>query len=539
MVLTDSQKAAKIRVEAAGGKFIAPSKYGKMIPKQTRVLAKPNQIAAYSARKKMPSAFKKISHECASLVNQCLDPEEAASNPTRWCNTYGLSSIYACKNVINASFSEDNRCAVAVHPRLRNAIFTTAGNVFGPIQLSAGSPSVPIRAPFGVQDIAIASTQVVYISSPIYYRDRHVTLAFPNESTGGVVYPIGLTVPDGQTNGVFMELLFPQARSNQLVITCKTYGPTFGLISSAQYLSNASGVISVQLKNGDSGLASPSYFSMELETLAAPWQGRMNMTMLNSAAISFPVFYTLPNHAQHMLAYDIKDTDTIIENGEKSIIVAQSLLCTAQMSDLTNGGSIAIARVPGGTVIGEASGNVEASNWYEWLASLAVNNYDGAVKNGCYGWYLPDDERGFFYRDNSLFILNEQPYIAAEFTVNDATEASVVRIKVCSIVQFTSNSSTFAKGPSGVCYEIEEMRVLLSHVDACYSNGTHKEALKKHLKNAGNAVMKILSNPDNWKKAGEFLDRHLTEYLSRAPATNEAYGQRQRYDQRDSMVYHM
>jgi len=175
------------------------------------------------------------------------------------------------------------------------------------------------------------------------------------------------------------------------------------------------------------------------------------------------------------------------------------------MSDLNNGGVLAIARVPGASVIGAGDDEVDFNTWYDWIASLPYNSHDGAVKKGGYAWYLPEDETGFFYRPLDTYFGKELPYMVSEFTASDTTEAAIVRIKVVTIVQFTTTSSVYDCRPSCFVSEMAFMHHILSLVVAAYSNDGHKEGLKKMLKKVGGHVVKLLKNPKTYATVAELL----------------------------------
>lgn len=498
--LTAYQLKAKARVEANGGTFVPPGQYRKV--KKSAVKAAPHMVAQYTAKKQYKETYKRISPETEEIIDQILDPEAAANNSVRWPNTYGNSAIYSVKNVINARFASDNRCAVSVHPRLRNSIFTTAGGTYGGTLQKLTTDG---HKPYFAQAMSVQAPQFVNMSSPIYYGGGHATLPVPNEGVERLCYPCGFSENVGTNEGIIMNMNFPNAKDGQIYLIFDKYNASFGLISSSTYETDGSGNLSVQIFNAGVGDTAPSFFSIRITTSSAPWSGLCNGVIASQSVGAVLSTFTLPDHAQHMVIYDIKDADTIIENGERYMVLAQSLLCTSQMSDINNGGAIAIARVPGGTVVGEGSSTQDSSSWYEWISSLSTNNYDGATKNGAYGFYLPDDERGFFYRDVGSFFTEELPYLTSEFTVADVSESSIVRIKVCTTVQFTTNSSTFQLAPSGVCYEVNEIHHLLSLVSACYENDTHRDALRKKMQVIGGRVKKIVKNPRNWEKGAAML----------------------------------
>lgn len=504
--LTSAQLAKKAQVEAAGGVFVHPSQYRKV--KKGAVKGAPHMVAQYQAKKQYKQVYKRIAPETEMIIDQCLDPESAAGNATRWPNTYGKSAVYACKNVINAAFASDNRCAVAVHPRLRNAIYATTG-LQSTIPVYTPDNSFNTSSPYLIEDMRLQGPLELNLSSPLVFGSREVIMPFPSEVAGRLLYPLQFVMGSGTgTTNVFLRFHFPNAAQDQIRVQLKTYSSTMATLATTNYYNNETDSytqVAVQLWQTSSPAI--SYFSFTITTNGTPWAGTVAATLYSQFVTGGVLAQAvLPNHAQHMYCYDLKDTESIIESAEKAIIISQSLLLTAQMSDINNGGALAIARVPGNTQIGAGTGSIDTNSWYEWLASLSTNNYDGASKSGGYGFYLPDDERGFFYRDVGQFgLLDQMPYLASEFTVADTTEGSIMRIKVATIVQFTTNSSTYQLAPSPICDELHEIHHLLSLVNACYENDTHKQQLAAMLKKLSSQVKKIIKNPANWQKGASVL----------------------------------
>ena len=514
-MLTAKQEAKKAKVEAAGQVFLPPSQYRQMMmdkakPKYSKsaVKANPNQIAAYSARKAYKRDFKEISPDTDMLIDQTLNPEDV-NETTRWPNTYGLSAVYKSKTILNAKFSDDNRCCVAVNPSVRDSIFTTSGMATTQTLVPYGT-NTQVN-PFSIQSVVLQNVNtVVPWSSPIILQNRQAIIPFPNAQTGQLLYPAGFTFPAGATANVTMSLRFPNAIGDQARVTILTYDSSFQLVRTTS--TAAIGVQGNPAGIGtDLGFVTPtdaavSYFAVQILGSNIPYYGDIYMfirdeetTVANRASMN------IPNHAQHVSIYDIRDADTIVDSADQAFILAQSLLITAQMSDLNNGGVLAIARVPAGSVVGEGDDEVDFNSWYEWIASLPYNSYDGAVKDGGYSWYLPEDETGFFYRPLDTYFSKELPFLVSEFTSSDITEGSIVRIKVATIVQFTTTSSVYDCRPSCYVSEMAFMHHILSLIAASYPNGTHKEQLKRALKKVGGQVIKLLKNPKTYATVAELV----------------------------------
>jgi len=518
MSLTEKQMRAKMKAEAAGQVFLPPNQYKAMMkdrakPKYTKkaVRTNPQQVASYTAKKAFKSEYKEISPDTELLIDQCLNPEDV-NESTRWPNTYGLSATYKCKTILNAKFSDENRCCVAVNPTVRDSIFTTAGSS-GQQQLNKYDTNGAAN-PFSLQDIILASTNtVVSWSAPIILESRQALIPFPNSQTAQLLYPIGFSYQaNTNINNIALNMRFPAALSDQAQVRVTYYSSSYTNVYDSGYISitnqgSPSGMGITNLGLGNAIVPTVAYMAVQIRGTILPYTGPVYLYFTYDPATGPTTlgYLDYPNHAQHVTIHDIRDADTIVDSATQAFVLAQSLLITAEMSDLNNGGVLSIARVPGATVIGEGDDEVDFNSWYEWIASLPYNAYDGAVKNGGYCWYLPEDETGFFYRPLDTYFGKELPYMVSEFTVSDNTEASVVRIKVSTIVQFTTTSSIYDCRPSCYVSEMAFMHHILSLVQAAYSNDGHKAGLKAGLKKVAASVVKLLKNPKTYATAGGIL----------------------------------
>lgn len=537
--LTESQMQAKMRVESQGGVFIPPSKYlkGKKVkaPKVKYAVYDPSQQRqkkvnqydqySYTARAAVApirsmSSYQKLSADAAAIVDQVLDPETATSNIVRWPNTYGVSAVYPSKNVLSAKFAANNRSAIAVYPRLRKSIFATRGDSYAvilPENLNA-TTRPGTYSPYLSQDISISSfrdnpTDGLLVSEPFFITQDAVVVPVPHAGTNAMVYNFYGTSLSAAKTGIFFNTVFrfPGAYRESIQVTITRYDGAMNVIGNPQaYECDAEGIVSCTMWQDSNAWigGQPFAFSYRITSNFTPYVGKFVATMTTSA-INNDVVLQIPNTPYNMSYEDLKDTDTIMQSAEKYMILGQSLLLTPQMSDTKNGGTLAIGRVPGGSYVGLGSGGVTNDNWYDWIASLPTNNYDGPVKKGGYSFFLPDDERGFFYRDVNSFSDISLPYIVSEFTAPEDAGEDPVRIKVVTLVQMTTNSSVHSLRPSSVCPELRQIHHILSMVNAAYENETHKEQLKKHLKTIGNRVLEIVKNPDNWVKGASALSALL------------------------------
>lgn len=523
MSLTEKQQAAKERVESNGGKFLSPSAYREMMqskakPKYSKKAVKvnPQQVASYSVRKAYKKDFKEISPDTDMIIDQCLNPEDC-NEVTRWPNTYGLSAVYKCKTVFNAKFDSTGRSCVAVAPTINSSIFATWGATTNSdlgVAGAAGSAN-----PYSFQQFVLDEQgEQVSWNAPFIFNNGQALIPFPNASQKKLMYPINFTtvgVVAPNLQDFFMRFRFPNAIAAQAQVKVSLYGNTFGLITSFQqgviHQTSVPEGYGCDFVIGDNvSLVGVSYISIELIGTALPYRGPVYSFISKSNLAGATARVILPNHAQHVGVYDIKDASTIAESASQAFVLAQSLLLTAEMSDINNGGMLSVARIPAGSPIGMDStqnlGSINTNNWYEWIASLANNNYDGPVKNGGYAWYLPEDETGYFYRPVDNYFSKELPYLASEFTcITGLSESAVVRIKVATIVQFTTSASIYDQRPACHISEKDFMHHMLSLIPAAYSNEGHKDALKRVLKNAGGKVKKLLKDPKTYARAAELL----------------------------------
>ena len=502
--------------ESAPSTPVTTKKYGYRKYSKQAVKTNPQQVASYTAKKQYKSYFKEISPDADLLVDQLLNPEDSMEI-TRWPNTYGLSSVYKCKTVFNAKFDGTGRSCVAVAPTINSSIFATWGATTNSDLSVAGSAGA--ANPYSFQQVVLDEQgEQVSWNAPIIFNNGQALIPFPNASQKKLMYPISFTslnVTPPNLLDYFMRFRFPNAIASQAQVKVSLYGNTFGLITSFQqgviHQTSVPEGYGCDFTIGDNvSLVGVSYMSIELIGTALPYRGPVYTFMSKSSLTGATARVILPNHAQHVGVYDIKDASTIAESASQAFVLAQSLLLTAEMSDINNGGMLAIARVPAGSPIGMDStqnlGSINTNNWYEWLASLANNNYDGPVKEGGYSWYLGEDETAYFYRPIDNYFSKELPYLAAEFTVIPSlADAATVRIKISTIVQFTTTASIYDHRPSCYIQDRDFIHHVLSLINASYSNDGHKEGLKRALKTIGVKAKALLKNPKTYTTAAKLL----------------------------------
>lgn len=483
------------------------------------VKVNPHQVASYSARKVYKKTFKEISPEADSLIDQVLNPEDC-NEVTRWPCTYGLSSVYKCKTILNAKFDVDGRSSVAVTPNIKDCIFTTWGGVSSVPLFEYQSVTNFNTNPYTFQSVTLDKIgEIVPWSAPIIASNGQCLAPFPSATNGALLYPIQFSETGSADGAPILSLRFSGAMSNQARVRLTTYDASKTFIQTFQaqmlYYPFASGTlpgVGVDLNFGNPFALNVFYMSVEVEGLQLPYKGNVvgALHILGNTQGSWEM--VMPNHCQHMGMYDIKDAQQIENSVSQAFVLSQSLLLTAEMSDINNGGILSVARIPGRNPIGMdssslAPGSIVSNNWYEWISSLSNNNYDGPVKDGGYCFYLPEDETGFFYRPVDNFFSSHLPYMVSEFTASDVTEASIVRIKIVTIVQFTTTASIYDQRPSGYVSDRDLIHHLLSLVPAAYSNDGHKEGLKKLMRVLGLKVKDLLKDPKTYVTAGSMLGK--------------------------------
>lgn len=492
--LTASQLSAKKRVESEGGKFIPPSEYRHK--KQAKTLSNGATKRMYDTQ---PAAVRAINPCTMELVEQILDPE-SSQDLQRWPKSLGLSGVYKCKNVINAKFAEDGRSSVVVHPRLSNSILTTAGNeVVGEIPLNV----YPVFLPNTLEYVQMKAGIDYEIGSPIFFPGEQVLMPTTNPGTSSnLMYP-GQFIPKQETGGaLIIKGLVTGAPDGSLELSINLFDNDGTQVFTQGGVNTADGVITIGMAS--SGYIPYKYFGFSIKS-TYDYTGIINIVLSSQLENELSWNYTLNNHSQHMEVQDIRDASTFYESASKYTVISQSLLCTPEMSFTNNGGSCCIARQPAGTRVGDSSSVTSFQNWYEAISSLPNDSYDGPISKGLYGFYLGADPGAYFYRpvrDGHDF---EAPYLACEFTVNDPTNivGAAVRIKICTIVQFLSDSSIYSMAPSEFIEDWDRAHHMLSMIPACYDNFSHRKTLNKWAKKASFQLINMLKNPNTYKTAAK------------------------------------
>jgi len=432
---------------------------------------------------------------CERLLNQCLDP--CGSATYRWPNLYGLSGIYKAKNILNAKFTPEGRSCCITFPQLRDSIFATVGSpTIQTLPINGSGSELPyIEQEVNVQDFNIPLTNPLYIS-------REAAVPFPHGTDIGqrILYPFAVdaAAPTGGSIAL-LTISMQGVYVGQATFTLEFFDASYNNISQTVNTTTLNGLSMILLESSTVGAV---YMAISVKA-TDPYHGVIRLNFAAQAA-SGSWQYALPDHAQHCDVHDLVGAETIYVNAERYFVLAQSLLVTSQLSELTSTGNIASARLPGGSVIGLNSSNTSADDYYSFLSSLPHNSMNGPIQDGSYTFYLPDDESGYFYKDVHRRNIWNLPYMVTEFFVPNVTAGEPsVRLQIDSVVQYTSLSSTVEMHPSDYYGDIERLRYIMSTIHSSYSNDGHIDGLKKALQQAKRKVMTILRNPHTYEQAAK------------------------------------
>lgn len=521
--LTPSQLVKKQQMEASGELFVPPSEYKKQrISKAPKGQKKRTDASGQSVYRHQGDhvfksnswakpVYRQLAPESQDLVQMILDPETCMT-PVRWPNTLGPSAVFKTKNVMDAKFDAEGKSIVVVGPSLSNGIFTTAGAVEGDIIFDridltnslygegtlVSSAVVDFDAGvdyYWVTPISQAVGNHVVIPRPTTKSDLDETSGNIIVGTGNMVYPIQIDL-DATTNlGVKIAGSF-----NTEAISCEVSFYDANLDPTAHYVMYPSTVGIMQASAIT--FSSCRYISIVF-TARAAYRGQLQIA-IGLIGGSNPTTYRFNNVAEHGVVTGISNGSTIINNAWQYFMVAQSLLLTYEGSTLENSGQLAIARVSGDSILGLSNyRDVQYDSYYQAIADLPINNYNGRTSKGGYCWYLGDDEESYFYRPIGDDSFNQESYMIAAFSSND-TSGTPVRIMINSVVQFTTDNTAFELRPS--CYigqDMEHIRFLLSNIRAAYENPTHREQLTRFLKDVGSRLLGVLKNPSTYTTAAQ------------------------------------
>lgn len=496
----------------------------------------------YKGSKQTTKAFQvpTLPYQAQNLIYQTLDPEEHVKNITRFPNMYGGSSVMPSKTIFDAQFATaDNQCSVIVHPNCNGSISSTERQIveLPLIGNTATGSRIQIHAELK------GTNEALYVSSPMQFGNSHVLYPINNEevveTNDSVQTYYGLQISfteaqrvamlawagddDFQMSFQYLAVSPSNLRSAQLTVALEPNAP--GTVLTAKTDQINPGIANVVVFTKDDlyylfrpdllgGLAQYGrviriYISATVESHAYVV---LTGTFVNLSGVSPFTFRSPSTHNFHYLR-NLTDSDTILKQSSNYSILAQSLLCTDNTSQDQNSGMVASARIPGGRRIGGIAQQTSSPNWYQYIGSLAYNSYDGPLRNGCYSWYLGKDQNSYELRgtDSPNFTqVRDENYLAAILVGQPGAAApSSVRIKIFTLIAFVSNSSSYAQELSPIIPNYDTALLVLGMCNSSFENGTHKQQLKKFLKDTSsmvyNKTKQLLRDPNTYKKAAQFI----------------------------------
>lgn len=477
----------------------------------------------------LSTTFGSLNEYTKELVAMILDPDQCLS-PHRWPNTYGLSGLFKTKDVIQAKFTPNtlydgtSRSAIVVYPCMKNSIFVTQGST-DPVAFTLPAHHV-LTANYAVYQpqLTIGTNDYVYIGAP-WIKDNNALFPTPmniaqSNTVSNLIYPIAWnTLGDGARTSPCMTIYAPTALGNQLRICVSIFSATgdgnpYGNIVQTflQTPVYDQAYVDIPMSPTPAIPAVPNNitgFSVCVQNIGDnPYDGQPFSWYITQdtggGGGTLVTAVQITNTAQWMTSMDVHNADTITTNTTTYIPLAQSLLGTFEGSSLNNAGVIASARLPTGQAPGLTYGDSPQS-WYQWLADIPKNSFNGPVKKGTYSWYLGCDEASYFYRPVETQLYDQMDYIMAEATTNDTTNTTL-RWQISSIFQYMTINPAFNTEAS--CYigpDLDRLRWILSNIPSSYENASHREQLTSMLRNVGNRAVGLLKDPNTYVNAAKVL----------------------------------
>lgn len=514
MSLSEAQQAKRQEVIAMGGSWMSPEEYkaakraskeanggirkkydtsknkssysSKSLPYDKRNITQNSQSQVTKFRK----GYKEVSPDAQMIVDQIIDP--AMQNSTVLLPTYGVGSVYTATNILAANYDANGESIVATYPSLKESIYYTSGsNIVTTLTGDTGS-----HVPYMKQRCSIrrGATLLPFVQAFNVEGNRAV-LSKPSVAAGTFLYAFRPAVsPNNDIN--IRATLADNHNTGNLTFTLSKWDANEVLLGTVT-APFTSGSAIITMFGATLGI---EWISIGISTTASTVPFDSDVTV-EIYAVGANNTLNIPNVYTSCLIANINGSDTIISSAESYFISSQSTLLTYEGSSLKDNGRLAIARVPSSSVPGQSGGQAlvpTASSYYQWLASLSRNSYNGPTKHGGYAFYLGEDEQNYFYRPVEDVSNPELPYVIGFFST-DPTDNQAVRIQVTSIVQFTTNSNIYNQSPSPYIGE-DWCKILhiLSSINAAYDNSGHRAKLSAALKKVGGKVMGLLKDPKTY-----------------------------------------
>lgn len=446
---------------------------------------------------KFRKMYKDISPDAQMIVDQILDP--AMQNNATLLPTYGVGSVYTANNILAAKYDANGESIVVTYPSLKESIYYTGGiNIVTTLSGLSGN-----HVPYLKQRCSIRrGVGVLPLVTPFFIEGNRAVLSKPSLTAQSFLYAFRPTV--SPNNDIQLQATIADNHNlGNLTFNIAKYDINEVLL----------GIVSAPFTNGTSTItmfgatAGIQWMSFYITSSNAtiPFDSDVVVELYSGGANNS---LNVPNVYTSCLIQNINESDTIQNSAESYFISAQSTLLTYEGSTLKDNGRLAIAKVPSSSWAGQLGGQSpfpNASSYYQWIASLSRNTYNGPTKHGGYAFYLGEDEQNYFYRPVEEAYSPELPYVIGAFST-DPTDPQSVRIQITSVVQFTTNSNIYNQSPSPYLGE-DWCKILhiLSCVNAAYDNAGHREKLKAALKKVGAKVLSLVKDPKTYATVGSLI----------------------------------
>lgn len=521
--MSTKQKQGSSKKEVSVKKVYVKPKYSRAENKATMVNNLPYNIkkgAYYQNTKNQVQEFNKeysnVSDTSKQIIDMMLDPFVTTNCPLLPTGGGLCTNFKSINNIETPVVDGLDEIMVMVRPQLSEAILISYGANH---VLNIADPANPLAngfVPYIKQRFCTDEDDLYFqITAPLQLNAGHICIPQPYKSQSSFIYwfrPQSIT-PNG-TSSVQVELTLPTYAASasynlQLRIDYHNFE---GVILKTESI-NVDAISGKAVKQLFDGTFLDSDDVEGFSFQIRPHVGNVFSRVLNediqlaficeNASPLVNSNWTAPLNTHNMLAHDINGGIQIESHAEGFFVSAQSLLVTYSGSSLNNAGRGAICRLNSDTAPAQSGGdsNPTTDSIYEFIASLPKNNYSGPSKKGFYAFYLADNVyTGYQYKStNDDSVSYDKPYLLSVFST-DEDNPQPFRIQVTTIVQFLSNSTTFKYEPAPyIGEEYYKIMHILSMINACYENDTHREKLTRALKATGNKIMQVLRNPNTYQ----------------------------------------
>jgi len=466
----------------------------KSLPYDKRNIAMNSQSQVTKFRK----TYKDISPDAQMIVDQIIDP--AMQNSVTLLPTYGVGCVYTANNIVAAKYDANGESIVLTYPSLKESIYYTSGaNIVTTLSGSNGN-----HVPYLKQNCSLRrGTTILPFITPFFVEGNRAVLAKPSLKAGAFLYAFRpATSPNSDIQ--IQCIIADNHTLGNLVFTISRYDSNEAIIGASLTAAFINGIATITMFGSALGIEWMS-FGIVANNSTVPFDSIVTLEIYADGSNNV---LNIPNVYTSCLIQNINESETIINSAESYFISGQSTLLTYEGSTLKDNGRLAISRVPAASWAGQLGGQSSTPNsdsYYQWIASLSRNTYNGPTKHGGYAFYLGEDEMNYFYRPVEEAYSPELPYVIAAFST-DPLDPQSVRIQVTSIVQFTTNSNIYNQTPSPFLGE-DWCKILhiLSCVNAAYDNSGHREKLKAALKKVGGKVLNLLKDPKTYATVGSII----------------------------------